>query len=377
MDVVVVDLVDGNGHDCDMHDDERVVHDEGGDMLAVHADDVQAPDDYDAPPASLEEEDSRRVTASERTKVTAMQYAAYHTHDRDPANNAIFNFGRRLYQEWIVDQWAKCEGQRLTFLRFNQKKLRVDLYKGLSDAVHAGDANLDDRGTSFVLPSSFTGGPRHMHQLYQDSMSIVRAFGKPDLFITMTCNTKWEEIQRELRAGETANDRPDIVARVFRMKLQHLMRDLTVNGVLGRVVADIHVIEFQKRGLPHAHILLILAPEDKPRNANDIDKFVCAELPDKVTHPRLHRIVTSCMLHGPCGERCMERDEANREHCSKGFPKLFQEVTVDAAGAYPLYQRREFRDKKDGAGNVVLDANGNVVKEAITYSKETAGGRQG
>jgi hypothetical protein len=45
------------------------------------------------------------------------------------------------------------------------------------------------------LPSSFTGGPRQMHKLYQDGMAIVRVFGKPDLFITITCNPKWPEIQ--------------------------------------------------------------------------------------------------------------------------------------------------------------------------------------
>lgn len=29
---------------------------------------------------------------------------------------------------------------------------------------------------------------------YQDTMAIVRALGKPDLFITITCNPKWCEI---------------------------------------------------------------------------------------------------------------------------------------------------------------------------------------
>ena len=31
-----------------------------------------------------------------------------------------------------------------------------------------------------------------------------------------------------------------------------------------QVIGDVHVIEFQKRGLPHAHILLILG-DDAPR----------------------------------------------------------------------------------------------------------------
>jgi len=38
---------------------------------------------------------------------------------------------------------------------------------------------------------------------------------------------------------------------------------------MGKVIGHIHVIEFQKRGLPHAHILLIMADEDKPQTTED------------------------------------------------------------------------------------------------------------
>ena len=47
-------------------------------------------------------------------------------------------------------------------------------------------------------------------------------------------------------------------------------------GVLGKTIADVHVIEFQKRGLPHAHILLIFAPEDKIRTVDDYDALISA-----------------------------------------------------------------------------------------------------
>ncbi|VDO45862.1 unnamed protein product [Haemonchus placei] len=39
-------------------------------------------------------------------------------------------------------------------------------------------------------------------------------------------------------------------------------------------------MEFQKRGLPHCHILLTLAAEDKPRNATEVDAVVQAVIPD-------------------------------------------------------------------------------------------------
>jgi hypothetical protein len=65
-------------------------------------------------------------------------------------------------------------------------------------------------------------------------------------------------IMCELKPFEKPQDRPDLCVRVFRLKFGFLMEDLLKKHVLGKVIAQINVIEFQKRGLPHAHILLIL-----------------------------------------------------------------------------------------------------------------------
>ena len=82
-----------------------------------------------------------------------------------------------------------------------------------------------------------------------------------------------------LQPGETAANRPDLTTRVFRLKLRVLMEDLVKNGVMGRVVAHTWAVEFQKRGLPHAHIIIILQDGYKPRTPADVDSLVCAELP--------------------------------------------------------------------------------------------------
>ena len=65
---------------------------------------------------------------------------------------------------------------------------------------------------------------------------------------------KWREIMRELNPGEQPSDRPDLVARLFKLKLDALLTEMYTDGIFGRVVAHLHVIEFQKRGLPHAHV---------------------------------------------------------------------------------------------------------------------------
>ena len=43
-------------------------------------------------------------------------------------------------------------------------------------------------GKMLILPSNFTISQRFLKQNYMNSMSIVNRYGKPDLFITMTCN---------------------------------------------------------------------------------------------------------------------------------------------------------------------------------------------
>lgn len=140
-----------------------------------------------------------------------------------------------------------------------------------------------------MLPSTFTGGPRYMHQLYQDTIAIARKHGKPDLFITMTCNPKWPEIQSAVLPGQTAVDRPDLItAHAFRLRLRELLTDLLKRHALGHTIANAHTIEFQKRGLPHARILLILAPEDKLQSTDDYDSLISAELPDKDADPDLY-----------------------------------------------------------------------------------------
>ena len=79
-------------------------------------------------------------------------------------------------------------------------------------------------------------------------MAIVRSLGKPSLFVTVTCNPAWDEITRALLPGQRPEDRPDVLARVFYLKLQSLLRDLTKSGVFGNVIGYMSVIEFQKRG---------------------------------------------------------------------------------------------------------------------------------
>ncbi|CAH1413227.1 unnamed protein product [Lactuca virosa] len=121
-----------------------------------------------------------------------------------------------------------------------------------------------------------------MRRRFLDAMALVQDDGRHDIFLTMTCNPKWKEIDDELLPGQSAQDRPDLVARVFHAKLEDLKVQLFQRHIIGVVGSYVYVIEFQKRGLPHAHFLLIMTPGYKMNNPDDYDKLVCSEIPDPI-----------------------------------------------------------------------------------------------
>ena len=90
------------------------------------------------------------------------------------------------------------------------------------------------------------------------------------------------------------------MSRVFHLHLTQLLKDIKDNHILGTPVATVHVIEFQKRGLPHCHLLIILKDEDKLRDRHDIDELICAELPDEATYG-----------NGPTALRSNRKEEEN------------------------------------------------------------------
>ena len=114
--------------------------------------------------------------------------------------------------------FAKAEQQRYNWVEMNQRQLRMDLYKNVVDHVGSSDVTIQDIGRKVILPATHIGSPRDMLSRFQDAMAVIREKGKPSLFITMTCNPNWKEIQDQLLEGQKPEDRPDLEARVFKMK---------------------------------------------------------------------------------------------------------------------------------------------------------------
>ncbi|XP_071643019.1 uncharacterized protein [Temnothorax longispinosus] len=289
----------------------------------------------------------RRKDSNKR--ISRAAYVKYRIAIRDNFN--IFVMGRRLFQQWLVDSYVKIEKDRINYCKQNQKQLRVETYQGLIDYLaHAANNNDAHIGKMVILPSTFVGSPRNMLQHYQDAMAIVRKYGKPDIFITMTCNPNWREIRENLLPGQQPADRPDICARVFNIKKDYLIDVIVRQKFFGEVLAYVYVIEFQKRGLPHIHLLITLKRNCKILNPETVDRFISAEIPDPNENESLHNVVMKHMIHGPCGDWCLINDK-----CSKHFPKPFRpETTMDEDG-YPQYRRRNNGLLYERPGRYVVD----------------------
>ena len=158
-------------------------------------------------------------TGDNRKRVSREAYVRHRMVMRENVHGNAILLGRRLFQQWVVYHYVKVEKDRIEFIIANQAKIRAetctDSVDYLNTAAHDGDARV---GRIVILPSTFAGLPRNMMQHYQDAMGIVRKFGKPDLFITMTCNPNWREVRENLQPDQQPSDRPDLTARVFDMK---------------------------------------------------------------------------------------------------------------------------------------------------------------
>jgi hypothetical protein len=102
-----------------------------------------------------------------------------------------------------------------------------------------------------------------------------------------------------------------------------------------------YTIEFQKRGLPHAYILLWMDSRNKFQSAESIDSVICAELPDKTLFPKLYSAVSNFMIHGPCGTSNRRSPCMKTKFCSKFYPKKFVSRTSFDSKGYPVYRRRD------------------------------------
>ena len=274
--------------------------------------------------------------------VTLTEWGRYHLMHRDSVTH--LHKCERLTMEFLCDVWAQVESRSAHFHRSpaQQAKYRGARVAAVEDQLTSGVPASDIGQPVIRLPSNFVGSARYYQQLYLDAMALPKKFGKPDLFITMTCNPHWTEIIGALPQNSHWKHHTDIVERVFMLKLRCLIRDIEEDQIFGPVLAYVYRIEWQARGLPHAHMLIIL--RDKILSDRHIDAVISAEIPDADVNPDLHELVARHMLHPRCDvdTRCGCRRDAQGAlcQCVRHFPKQMSRETVIVQDGYPIYRRR-------------------------------------
>ncbi len=221
---------------------------------------------------------------------------------------------------------------------------------------------------SIVLPSLCLPRPppRPIHRYQQaqidDSCAVAHAHGSGTFFITFTCNPNWPEITASLLPGQTWKDRADVVNRVFHAKFKAFIEDLRQgtffkdkHGKPWKAKWIMYVIEFQKRGKPHGHVVVRLAgpEEDMPRTGEDVDKFISARMPvvardcacsacsagsaaDCLQQRKLDAVKRH-MIHKCAVGVCMSKEEPRV--CRRGYGKKPCAHTTHDEGGYPIYKR--------------------------------------
>ncbi|XP_035844002.1 uncharacterized protein LOC118490455 [Helianthus annuus] len=182
--------------------------------------------------------EGRASTKKKESKCTMREYFAYRVQDRVNHISLILN-ARRLLQQFLVDVYTMIENERLIFIRLQQRNIRSGTYENLKKLGQDGDPDMSNVGTRVLLPSSCTGGSRYMRENYYDAMAICKWFGYPDFFITISCNPKWTEIKRFLKDKNiNPEDRPQILCRLFKIKLNAIIKDLREKSLFGNASAD-------------------------------------------------------------------------------------------------------------------------------------------
>lgn len=254
----------------------------------------------------------------------------------------VFHRLSRVVKEWQRDMYSSHEEQSLHYISSAAGKKRVTTYRVLSESAQESQVGK-------MLPKSFHGHPAKTKANTTDALAVVARKGKPHLMLTMTCNGSWEGISQNLLAGQTASDRPDLCDRVFKIKLAELMKDLRSGQIFGPIVYEMYVIEFQKRGMPHARVI-VKFDGPSPDQLGEIDEWCWAEIPPaEMNDGRARAQVLNLMVHRKYGSHniaspCMQDDRhrAGVKVCGKKYPQPWRPSgTVNSNTGRAEYHRRE------------------------------------
>jgi hypothetical protein len=229
-----------------------------------------------------------------------------------------------LREEFICAISGRLSNMRVQFLAKAQRR-----YFAREDEIR--DPIEEDRvkeyGMRTFIPSSLTDSNEYWRDVATKCFALSTQLGAPTFFLTFTMNPYWLEFQA-LKRGDAAYSDSAMAAIIFRLKLNGLMKFIESRRTLGKVLAFVWRIEYQKRGLPHAHVLFwtdydtssipavekvvnVRLPKDSPFQA---DRNMTCDFRILIEHYQMHK-------HS---KRCWTAERS----CRFGYPQPVEEQTV-------------------------------------------------
>ncbi|KAF8083395.1 hypothetical protein N665_0776s0020 [Sinapis alba] len=285
------------------------------------------------------------VSKVRRECTTMREFYAYQIQTRPTEGMGSIKSGRLLHQ-YIVDAYIATEQERLRFISLNQKNSKLICI------------------VMYVMPLK---AETLMHHSLAERSFYLRHLR----VVLVTANPNWVELSQHLDAygGESANSRPDLECRLFKLKLDEMVSDFKKGVFFPKTSAVVYTIEFQKRGLPHVHILLWLEGMKKEVTPSMIDEYISAELPDKDVDPDGFALVERHMIHSPCGKKRPKSPCMNKGECTKAYPKPLADRTHVEKSGFIIYRRRSGSKSLILKGETEL-GNQNVVPHNLRILKK-------
>ena len=257
--------------------------------------------------------------------------------------------------DWHWPSWIYLEIEKKRIHQNTARLLRIDRYNHIYDLPTGTDLlqqsmfgswNMIDERVTSTIPEFVRTGDTFFHKAESNINAMLKAFGLPSLFITVTFSERWEQFQQILHriAGPSflPTDHPWEAVEYYYERMYHLRNSFfnepRYNG-FGKLLESVIRHEFQLRQAIHSHLLLWV---EKTIVKLIEENYICADIPDRHTEPMLYELVIQHQIHtckphlcgGQVGQNSMSRP------CKKGFPQPLSEYTYHHEGELRYRYRR-------------------------------------
>jgi hypothetical protein len=205
-----------------------------------------------------------------------------------------------------------------------------------------------DFGIRSFIPLSLVDSNEYWHKVATKCFAISTQFGPPTFFLTFTMNPHWHDVQALKRNSDVFHDSA-MCAIIFKMKLAALMQFIKRKKILGNIKAFLWRIEYQKRGLPHAHMLFW--SDFDTQDVQAVESVINVRYPkkspffdDQTMISDFRELIDRFQIHNHT-KRC----ETRNGDCRYGFPKKPNQQTT--------IRGHEYQFARDAEEDIIVSHN--------------------